>query len=51
MFSAERQIKMGNVNSKEQEIGFSTEFFPSERVNAILRFTPGGLLRGRVCAV
>ena len=21
---------MGNVNSKEQEIGFSTEFFPSE---------------------
>lgn len=28
--SAERQIKMGNVNSKEQEIGFSTEFFPSE---------------------
>ena len=30
MFSAERQIKMGNVNSKEQEIGFSTEFFPSE---------------------
>lgn len=30
MFSAERQTKMGNVNSKEQEIGFSTEFFPSE---------------------
>ena len=29
MFSAERQIKMGNVNSKEQENGFSTEFFPS----------------------
>lgn len=29
MFSAERQIRMGNVNSKEQEIGFSTEFFPS----------------------
>ena len=30
MFSAERQTKMGNVNSKEQEIRFSTEFFPSE---------------------
>ena len=30
MFSAESQIRMGNVNSKEQEIGFSTEFFPSE---------------------